>query len=121
MNFRSLRYSVFEAPPHKWLLIVIGWGLVLIVVLIQFDAVRDAFGIKMPTLGDVGFVLALGAAIFHSIEFVKCHLKLGRIAPVVAKAPGPDSFLLPREILVSPVRAEQSRHVGLAVLVHAQL
>jgi len=75
MNFRSLRYSVFEAPPHKWLLIAIGWELVLIVVLIQFDAVREAFGINMPTLADVGFVVALGVGVFISIELLKAALR----------------------------------------------
>jgi P-type Ca2+ transporter type 2C len=83
MNFRSLRYSVFEAPPHKWLLIAIAWELALIAILVQFDPVRDAFGINMPTLKDVGFVLALGAGIFASIEALKWALRkrhVGRLA-----------------------------------------
>ena len=75
MNFRSLRHSIFEAPPHKWLLIAIGLELALIAVLVQFDAVREAFGINMPTLGDVGFVLALGVGICVSIEIVKAGLR----------------------------------------------
>ncbi len=29
MSFRSLRYSIFEAPPHKWLLIAMGWEIAL--------------------------------------------------------------------------------------------
>ena len=58
LNFRSLRYSIFEAPPHKWLLIAIVWELALLAVLIQFEAVREAFGIGMPHWSDVGFVLA---------------------------------------------------------------
>ena len=60
MNFRSLRYSILEAPPHKWLLIAIVWELALLAVLLQFDAVREAFGINMPQWSDVGFVLAAG-------------------------------------------------------------
>lgn len=40
MNFRSLRYSILEAPPHTWLLIAIGWELALIAVLIQFDSMN---------------------------------------------------------------------------------
>ena len=54
MCFRSLRYSLFEAPPHKWLLLAIGWELALLGVLIQFQAVREAFGINMPTLAGRG-------------------------------------------------------------------
>ena len=87
MNFRSLRYSIFEAPPHKWLLIAIVWELVLIAVLVQFESVREAFGINMPTLGDVGFVLALGVGVFISIEIVKAVLRKRyylRLAPAAA-------------------------------------
>ncbi len=25
LNFRSMRYSIFEAPPHKWLLLALAW------------------------------------------------------------------------------------------------
>ena len=75
MNFRSLRYSVFEAPPHRWLVIAIGWELTLIAVLVQFEPVREAFGINMPKWGDVGFVVALGAVIVASIEIQKWVLR----------------------------------------------
>ena len=75
LNFRSLRYNIFEAPPHKWLLIAVGWELVLIAILIQFDSVREAFGINMPTMGDLGFVLVLGGGVMLSIEVVKAMLR----------------------------------------------
>jgi len=75
MNFRSLRYSILEAPPHKWLLIAITWELGLIAVLLQFDTVREAFGISMPQWSDVGFVLLLGLGIMVSIEIAKMVLR----------------------------------------------
>jgi Ca2+-transporting ATPase len=75
LNFRSLRYSVIEAPPHKWLWIAIGWELVLVVALLQFDSVRASFGIALPGPGEVGFVVALGAAVFVSVELVKAALR----------------------------------------------
>ncbi len=75
MNFRSLRYSILEAPPHKWLLIAIVWELALIAVLLQFDAVREAFGIVMPTWSDVGFVVVLGIGIMITIEIAKRVLR----------------------------------------------
>jgi Ca2+-transporting ATPase len=83
MNFRSLRYSILEAPPHKWLLIAIGWELALIAVLLQFDAVREAFGIGMPQWSEVGFVLLLGLGIMVSIEIAKLVLRKrsGVLAP----------------------------------------
>ena len=75
LNFRSLRYSILEAPPHKWLLIAIAWELALIAVLIQFESVREAFGIVMPTWSDVGFVLVLGVGIMITIEMAKLVLR----------------------------------------------
>jgi Ca2+-transporting ATPase len=83
LNFRSLRYSILEAPPHKWLLIAIGWELLLIAALIQFDAVRESFGIAMPTFSDVAFVLALGFGVMVSIEIVKAVLRR-RASPATA-------------------------------------
>ena len=61
--------------PHKWLIIAIVWELVLIAVLLQIGAVRDAFGITMPGWSDVGFVLALGAGVLVSVEIVKFVLR----------------------------------------------
>ena len=75
VNFRSLRYSILEAPPHKWLLIAIVWELALIAVLIQFEPVRAAFGIAMPSWQDVGFVLVLGTGIMVTIEIAKLVLR----------------------------------------------
>ena len=78
MNFRSLRYSILEAPPHKWLVIAIVWELALLAVLLQFDAVREAFGINMPQWSDVWFVLLLGFGIMVTIEMAKLALRKWR-------------------------------------------
>ncbi len=75
VNFRSLRYSLIQAPPHKWLLIAIAWELALIVVLIQFPAVRNAFGITMPSVSDIGMIVALGVAIVIVIEMAKAGFR----------------------------------------------
>jgi nucleotide-binding universal stress UspA family protein len=75
MSFRSLRFSVFESPPHKWLLIAIVWELALLAVLIQFPAVRETFGIRMPAWPDVGMVLAVGALVLVAIELAKAYLR----------------------------------------------
>ena len=76
LNFRSLRYSLLEVRPHKWLIIAIAWELALLAVLLQLSWVRDAFGIGMPTWNDVGFVVTLGLAILVSVEIVKVGLRL---------------------------------------------
>jgi Ca2+-transporting ATPase len=75
INFRSLRYSLIQAPPHKWLLIAIGWELALIAVLIQFPALREAFGITMPSASDIGMIVALGVGIVIVIEMAKAGFR----------------------------------------------
>ena len=84
LNFRSMRYSIFKAPPHKWLLIAIVWELLLITVLIQFSAIRDAFGILRPSGLDLVIILGVGLLVFISMEVVKAvlrtKLKVGREA-----------------------------------------
>ena len=71
INFRSLRYGLIQAPPHKWLLVAIAWEFGLIALLIQFAAVRDAFGITMPTTSDIGIIVGLGIIVAVAIEIAK--------------------------------------------------
>ena len=73
--FRSLRYSVFQAPPHKWLLLAIGWEVLLLGALIQFETVRETFGIRMPTGSDFVMVLAVSAFVVAVIELTKAFLR----------------------------------------------
>jgi Ca2+-transporting ATPase len=75
IGFRSLRYSVFQAPPHKWLLLAIVWELALVAGLIQIPAVREAFGIGLPRLADFGLVLAVGLFVLTAIELTKAVLR----------------------------------------------
>ena len=75
LNFRSMRYSIFKAPPHKWLLLALLWEFILIAVLIQLPSVRDAFGIIKPTATDLGIILAFGVIVFISMEVVKAILR----------------------------------------------
>jgi Ca2+-transporting ATPase len=78
MNFRSMRYSVFKAPPHKWLGLALFWELVLIAVLMQLPSVRAAFGVEMPTAGDLGVIAGFGVMVFVIMEAVKAVLRRGR-------------------------------------------
>ncbi|MDP2969262.1 MAG: cation-translocating P-type ATPase C-terminal domain-containing protein, partial [Deltaproteobacteria bacterium] len=75
LNFRSMRYSIFKARPHKWLLLAIVWEVVLIAALIQIPSVRDAFGITKPTFSDIGIILAFGVIVFISMEVIKAVLR----------------------------------------------
>jgi len=75
LNFRSMRYSIFKAPPHKWLILALLWEIALIVVLIQFPSVRDAFGIIKPSTSDIGIILGFGVIVFISMEVIKAFLR----------------------------------------------
>jgi len=75
LNFRSMRYSIFKAPPHKWLLLALLWELVLIAVLVQLPSVRDAFGIIRPAASDLGIIIGFGVVVFISMEIVKAILR----------------------------------------------
>jgi Ca2+-transporting ATPase len=81
LNFRSMRYSIFKAPPHKWLLLALLWEFILIAVLIQLPSVRDAFGIIKPSASDLGIILAFGVIVFISMEVVKAILRKKMAVP----------------------------------------
>lgn len=75
LNFRSMRFSIVQAPPHGWLLLAIAWEVALIVVLMQFDPVREAFGIHMPDARTIAIIAAFGAAVFASMEVAKVFIR----------------------------------------------
>jgi len=75
INCRSLTYSIFKAPPHKWLLIALGWEVALIAVLIQIPTVREAFGIMKPSFSDLAIITGFGLVVFAIIEVTKVVLR----------------------------------------------
>jgi P-type Ca2+ transporter type 2C len=75
MSFRSLKYSIFKAPPHKWLVLAIFWELVLVFGLIQIPALRETFGIRLPTVKDLAVVTAISAVVLLSMEALKAVLR----------------------------------------------
>ena len=75
MSFRSLKYSIFKAPPHGWLLLAIFWELALVVGLLQIPALRETFGIRLPTWMDLGIVTAISAVVLLSMEALKAVLR----------------------------------------------
>lgn len=79
LNCRSLIFSVFKAPPHKWLLLAIAWELALITVLVQIPAVREAFGINKPSFSDLAIIVAFGLAVFTLMEATKVILRKGAV------------------------------------------
>ncbi|MDH5201762.1 MAG: cation transporting ATPase C-terminal domain-containing protein, partial [Nitrospirota bacterium] len=75
LNFRSMRYSIFQAPPHKWLVLSIISQFILTAALIQIPAIRDAFGIVIPTTSTFGLILGFGIVVFISMEVIKAILR----------------------------------------------
>ena len=86
LNCRSLIYSIFRVPPHKWLLIALAWEIGLITVLIQISSVRDAFGINKPSFSALALIVAFGLVVFAIIEVTKVILRrrmvVGRRIPL---------------------------------------
>ena len=74
-NFRSLRFSVLKARPHKWLVLAIVWEILLVVFLIQIPTVREAFGIKKPSFEDLEILFVFAAVVFVSMEIIKAIIK----------------------------------------------
>jgi len=74
-NFRSMRYSIFQAPPHMWLTISIISQFILTAVVLQIPAVREAFGVTVPSVQTIGMILAFGVVVFVSMEIVKMFVR----------------------------------------------
>jgi Ca2+-transporting ATPase len=75
LNFRSLRYGVFAAPPHRWLVVAVVVEAVLTAVLLQNSMVRHVFGVSLPSPADLALIAGLGLAVFATIELLKFGLK----------------------------------------------
>jgi Ca2+-transporting ATPase len=75
LNFRSMKYSMVKALPHKWLVIALVWELLLIAGLIQLPAVRDAFGVTMPSAPDIAMILGFGVIVIGVMELTKAYLR----------------------------------------------
>jgi Ca2+-transporting ATPase len=75
LNFRSMRYSIFKARPHKWLLLALVWEFALIAFLVQLPTIRDAFGINKPSIFDLEIIIGFGIVVFISMEVVKAILR----------------------------------------------
>ncbi len=71
LNFRSLKFSIFKVPPHRWLIMAMTWELILISVLIQIPSVRNSFGIIKPSAEGLEIILGYCIFVFISMEVVK--------------------------------------------------
>ncbi|UCE91068.1 MAG: hypothetical protein JSV90_06500 [Methanobacteriota archaeon] len=56
LNYRSLKFMLTRARPHKWLLLAIAWEVILIAVIPAAPA-RDALYITISILDDVAWMI----------------------------------------------------------------
>jgi len=78
LNCRSLRHSMFETRPHKWLVLAVVWEVFLIVVLLLVPPARNALGMVFPTGRDMMWVAGGVLVTFVSMELFKKFTKLYR-------------------------------------------
>ena len=74
LNCRSLRFSIFKAPPHKFLVLAVLWEAFLISFLINIPSIREAFRITLPTLSDLLLIAASCLLAFILCEVIKAYL-----------------------------------------------
>jgi magnesium-transporting ATPase (P-type) len=75
LNLRSVKYSMFKAPPHKWLLLSVAFNVIALIVLIQIPAVLHTFGVVKPSASDLGIILGSCAVLTIGMEVVKVVLR----------------------------------------------
>ncbi len=75
LNFRSMRYSVLKATPHKWLVYAVLSQVMLTVALIQIPTIRESFGVLEPSTTDLGIILGFSLMVFIIIEIMKPFLR----------------------------------------------
>jgi P-type Ca2+ transporter type 2C len=86
LNFRSMRYSVFQLPPHRALWIAIVFQFLLTAILVQFSWVQNVFGITKPTLTDLLIISVFAGLVFISVDVIKAIIRRS-----MAEAQGPPS------------------------------
>jgi Ca2+-transporting ATPase len=73
---RSLKYTLFEAKPHKFLLLAILWETALILTLINIPIARQVLGIAEFGLIDGVIIITLCLITLFSIEITKRLLRM---------------------------------------------
>ncbi len=76
LNCRSLRFTVFKARPHKWLVLAVIWEAILISILVSIPFTREAIHVLPPTLEDLLWVAGGALVSFISVEVLKHYLPI---------------------------------------------
>jgi len=71
LNCRSLKYTLVEVRPHKFLVLAVLWEALLILALINIPMAQQAFGIAPIGLFEAGLIAGLCLITLLSIEVTK--------------------------------------------------
>ena len=74
LNCRSLKHNIFKVKPHKFLLIVVLWEMILIIILVNIPIIREAFGITPIGMFEVWLIIVMCLITFFSVELTKSIL-----------------------------------------------
>ncbi|MEM2901446.1 MAG: cation-translocating P-type ATPase [Candidatus Bathyarchaeia archaeon] len=77
LNCRSLTHSIFKSRPHRFLWFSIIASAALTLCVLELPSVRDAFGVTIPTSGDIALAAILSLTPLALLEFLKLGLKRG--------------------------------------------
>lgn len=78
LNCRSLKFTVFKARPHKWLVLSVLWEVILIAVLISIPITREAMHVLLPTASDLMWIAGGAIITFVSVEVLKHFIPIDR-------------------------------------------
>ena len=75
LNSRSMKYSVFKLPPHKWLVVAVLSQIALAFGLLFIPSLRNSFGIQWPSAGDLEMIAVYAVFAVLCIELIKLYLR----------------------------------------------
>jgi Ca2+-transporting ATPase len=75
LNCRSLAYSIFKAGPHRSLWLAVLSSALATLAVLFIPAVREAFGVTIPTLSDIVVAASLSFMPIILLESLKLILK----------------------------------------------
>jgi len=76
LNCRSLKYTLLEAKPHKFLLLAILWETILVLILVNIQVARQALGITSIGGYEAGLIIGWCLVVLLSIEITKRLLRI---------------------------------------------
>lgn len=76
LNCRSLKYNILKVKPHKFLVVVILWEMLLFIILMCIPLVREVFGIVSIGLFEVGLTFTMCLIVLISVELTKRLLNI---------------------------------------------